>query len=293
MYDYILLIRAEAIDMTTKNNGMLGKLLVTKFVVVMAICMFMTGCGKNTTPTTNTVPSDVSDNTSVTEARDYTVDENMTLTRDGDYIIFGHYEQDGDESNGPEPIEWEIVSEENGKTLLLSRYILDRQQYNTDLADVTWEICSLRTWLNNDFMNKAFNENEQNQILTVTNINSDNVYYGTEGGNDTEDKVFCLSLEELHDNYEFEDWNEDRREGKCQALATEVTKYAGYQGVYIYDLNNCGSWLLRSPGRYSDRSANVGETGVVSSYGGEVNRPLGDGVRPAIYLSSSLIPKNG
>ncbi|MCR5119544.1 MAG: zinc-ribbon domain-containing protein, partial [Lachnospiraceae bacterium] len=41
------------------------------------------------------------------------------------YIVFGAYEQDGDESNGPEPIEWEIL-EENGKgTFLVSRYVLD------------------------------------------------------------------------------------------------------------------------------------------------------------------------
>ena len=223
-----------------------------------------------------------------------TVDEVMkkeTLTRDGDYIVFGHYEQDGNESNGPEPIEWEIVSEEGDRTLLMSRYILDRQRYNTELADVTWETCSLRSWLNNDFYNAAFNDLEKILIITVMNSNADNVFYGTDGGNDTEDKVFCLSLEELHDNYIFEEWNEERREGTCRILATEVTRYAAHQGVYVYDKNGCGSWLLRSAGSYPNRSANVGDLGQVSSYGGEVNRPLGDGVRPAIYISSSLIPQ--
>ena len=32
------------------------------------------------------------------------------INEDG-YLVFGTYEQDGDESNGPEPIEWEILDE--------------------------------------------------------------------------------------------------------------------------------------------------------------------------------------
>ena len=112
------------------------------------------------------------------ESVETVVENTEVLIREGDYIVFGRYEQDGDLSNGPEPIEWEIVAEENGRMLLISRYILDCQPYNTELEDVTWETCSLRAWLNDYFYNTAFNSVEQNRILSVTLSNPDNAYYG-------------------------------------------------------------------------------------------------------------------
>ena len=50
----------------------------------------------------------------------------------GNTVVFGNYEQDNDTSNGKEPIEWIIISEENDRRLLVSKYILDVQPFNTD-----------------------------------------------------------------------------------------------------------------------------------------------------------------
>lgn len=221
-----------------------------------------------------------------------------------EYIEFGRYEQDGDVSNGPEPIEWEVVSEEEGRILLISRFILDCQPYNTEDTEVTWESCSLREWLNNDFYNAAFDESEQNQILTVILSNPDNAEFETEGGNDTEDKVFCLSVEEIFDNYEYDFW--DGEYGYFQELVTEVTQYAIDQGVFNELITseyytdyweslgytedtvglNCGSWWLRSPGDNNEYAA-------YGCYDGSVGWGLfgsalvseAYGVRPAIYLN--------
>lgn len=87
-------------------------------------------------------------------------DDILPYEQDG-YIIFGVYEQDGDLTNGPEPIEWEVLGTDSNGTLLVSRYILDCQPYNTEYVDVTWETCSLRAWLNDDFLNTAFTPFEQ------------------------------------------------------------------------------------------------------------------------------------
>ncbi len=209
----------------------------------------------------------------------------------GGYIIFGHYEQDGDESNGPEPIEWEIVSEEEDRILLVSRYILINQPFNIEHTNVTWETCSLRAWLNEDFYNSAFSELEQEQVLTVTNTNPDNAYWGTDGGNDTEDRVFCLSVEEILDYYNFETWDEAIQYGNCQALSTEVTQYAQDCGAFSSDEG--GFWWLRTLGENGcyavvvDYYGNSGwyYYGNVSDISDELIGGDYVGVRPAIYLS--------
>lgn len=94
------------------------------------------------------------------------------------------------------PIEWLVLARDGNKALLISRYGLDAQKYNTINTGVTWEKCTLRTWLNNAFYNKAFNSAEQTAIL-ITNVdNSKNQCYSgwsTSGGNNTQDKVFLLS----------------------------------------------------------------------------------------------------
>ena len=51
--------------------------------------------------------------------------EDDRIPKAGDHIFFGHYEQDNDLNNGPEPIEWRILEVKGDKILLLSEYILD------------------------------------------------------------------------------------------------------------------------------------------------------------------------
>lgn len=81
---------------------------------------------------------------SPSEETEESLPQPVTYQRDGEYIVFGSYEQDGDTGNGPEPIYWEVVSEENGRMLVVSRYILDFQHYNNSKSHVTWEECTLR-----------------------------------------------------------------------------------------------------------------------------------------------------
>lgn len=49
---------------------------------------------------------------------------------EGKEVTFGHYEQDGNVQNGKEDIVWEVIKTEDGKALLLSKYILDCHSYN-------------------------------------------------------------------------------------------------------------------------------------------------------------------
>ena len=86
----------------------------------------------------------------------------------GDTLVFGTYEQDNDTTNGKEDIEWLVLTKENNKILVVSDKALDCKPYNQSRDYVTWETCSLRNWLNNDFINAAFTAEERAMIPTVT-----------------------------------------------------------------------------------------------------------------------------
>ena len=122
-----------------------------------------------------------------------------TSVNDIDTITFGSYPQSDVTGKTKEPIEWIVLDrdEENKKALLLSKYILDCKPYNDEYKEVTWETCSLRKWLNRDFYNIAFNDSDKIYITLTSLINNDNVDYGSNGGNNTSDNVFLLSIDEI------------------------------------------------------------------------------------------------
>ena len=146
----------------------------------------------------------------------------------GEYVEFGRYEIDGDESNGAEPIEWEVLEIDANRALLISRYVLDCKPYNEEMEDVTWESCSLRKWLNEDFYDMAFTEDEKACIPTVTLTNPDDTFEATSGvgGKDTKDKVFILSTDDIRKYYPYSSWIEEETCGYSQALITDATPFA-------------------------------------------------------------------
>ena len=90
------------------------------------------------------------------------------------------------------------------KPFLLSDVILDKQAYNENDEYITWKESSLRAWLNDKFMNRAFSDEEKEKINITEIINQDNPVYGTEGGNNTFDKIFLLSLSEVSEQQDGE-----------------------------------------------------------------------------------------
>ena len=114
----------------------------------------------------------------------------------GDIIEFGSYEQDNNPSNGPEPIEWQVLDVTGGDLLLMSVYGLDTKPYNDSYRWVTWKESTIRQWLNGEFFRTAFTREEQVLIKKEPLTTADNPAYGTSGGGVAKDKVFLLSLEE-------------------------------------------------------------------------------------------------
>ena len=195
----------------------------------------------------------------------------------GDIITFGRY-QKGDTPYDVSGIEWHVLDKENDLILILSKYALDCKKYNDVCKEVTWEDCTLRKWLNSQFIRDAFTDDEEELIATVTLENESNSGYGTHGGNDTQDKVFLLSFKEI--NRYFHNYNSKKCVPTC---------YAIYRGVWTSNIKTKDDeqtcwWWLRSPGDYQDCAGRVHDFGGVIYYGGKVDLDNG-GVRPAMWLN--------
>ena len=96
-----------------------------------------------------------------------------------------------------EPLQWRVLSNTNGELFVMADKILASRAYNQVYTGVTWETCTMRSWLNDDFYNTAFNSTERAKIKTSTVVNAINPWYGTAGGNNTNDKLFLLSYSEV------------------------------------------------------------------------------------------------
>lgn len=213
----------------------------------------------------------------------------------GDIITFGHYEQDHDYTNGMEDIEWIVLDTNENGMLLLSRYAIDYGIYNDTYFDTTWETSPIRSWMNFQFCNRAFSSEEQERILTTTVSNPDNPDSGSEGGNDTQDRVFFLSVEEMETYFGHGDDLEHAFYTTNSYAMAEATNEARYDGVFAYEdfsnhnennrsiLSNC-YWWLRTPGDDNRRVATVGPDGIVNEFGDGVDY-YRNGIRPALWLS--------
>lgn len=250
---------------------------IVAMLLSVAMLISFASCGGNES---NENENNDSAGTSSNNDSDMNNDKISTLGKNskvGDYVAFGSYEQDGDTSNGKETIEWLVLDVQDGKALIISKYALDCKPYNEAGADVTWETCTLRTWLNNDFYETAFSDSEKNEISTTNVASENNPNYDTEAGNSTQDKVFLLSIGEA------EKYFSSGNERMCKP-----TQYAVTQGIWqcdepgkSYD-DNC-YWWIRTPGylQYMTSYVDYFEGGFsddsasISIYG----------VRPALWVN--------
>ena len=201
-----------------------------------------------------------------------------------DCIYFGNYYQSN--SSTKEPIKWRVLSVDGNDAFLLADQNLDDKPYNEEYTDVTWATCTLRTWLNDTFLNTAFTSAEQAAIKNTTVVNDDNPYTGTEGGENTTDKVYLLSIAEASNtaygfNGEFRTASETR-EAKNTAYAKERGAWTSTSTEYEGD----GYWWLRSSGYSGYDASDVGYIGYGNARGGSVYN-VNDAVRPVFHLNLS------
>ena len=174
--------------------------------------------------------------------------------------------------------DWRVLDIQNNQALLLSESILEKRLYNDKKTDITWENCTLRNYLNNDFYNKL-TDSDKGRIVKKTIPNKDNQWYGTSGGKDTPDHIFLLSLEEVvqyfGDSGQLKNKNPNNKyliddEYNEKRIAKDTSGAAAW-------------WWLRSPGGNTRIAADVNEGGFVFMSGDGVS--ASGGVRPALWLN--------
>lgn len=244
-----------------------------------------------------------------------------------DCVYFGSYPQSSDGKGGfkVEPIKWRVLSVNGNDAFLVSDRVLDMKgpwdlHAQPQPNEVTWENYCIRTWLNDEFYNTAFNVAEKNSVKTSTVVNKDNEVYGISGGNTTYDKVYLLSADEVTNQaygflprynipecgkfYEFTNWTRT-------AVATDyaisrhviVKSYEEYCGGP--DTNNVSPYWLRTPstcrhtsfmwddGLCVNYDGGTGESSYYSEsewYGGSEDGSGNEfcfGIRPVIHIDLS------
>lgn len=198
--------------------------------------------------------------------------EKMANPQIGSVLFLGKYQIDSDKENGTEDIEWLILDIKDGRALVVSKYALDIKTLHGDHVNVTWEECALRTWLNGEFFEAAFDQTEKERIPIVAVPAHAVPDSKTTPGNETQDRIFLLSYEEAMTYFASD---EDRQ---CPPTA-----YSAENGAYVSSgTENCW-WWLRTPGFYQSSFMCVSSDGSINEFGIGVNREKGT-VRPAMWI---------
>jgi hypothetical protein len=206
-----------------------------------------------------------------------------------DTITLGNY--------GGQDIIWRVLAVENGKALVITEDIIDLRPYNKEYEVITWEQCTLRKWLNSDFFSAAFSSTEGSNIAKTTLPNPANPDFDRDGGPDTADQVFLLSLDEANRYFKSDT---DRRAcvNLSETLFNDVVNRldeVGYNADMGRDDAALSStkaangqfypWWLRSPGGGVHMAACVMDPGYVNPLEFNVNAYIYGGVRPALWLN--------
>ncbi|MCL2378739.1 MAG: DUF6273 domain-containing protein [Defluviitaleaceae bacterium] len=193
----------------------------------------------------------------------------------GDIIRFGRYD-------------WRVLEVSNmpgrgmGKralilkeTMLAERRFNDKSTFGGLFNTASWDECSLRRYLNEDFYN-SFSNKDQSRILETHVVTSDNPHRSFlrtfnpgagKGGKDTIDKIFLLSIDEIMKHLELS----KRTQGEEMDLDD------------VDDLDNLDYWWLRTTGTTRGavtfvykHDTQISVTGMPADHG--------IGVRPAMWI---------
>ncbi len=198
-----------------------------------------------------------------------------------------------------EPLRWRVL--DAGEGLVMCENIIDSQAYSNIIYSKSGSGCynnsscttyannyatsSIREWLNDDFYNISFTNNEKSQIGIKTLNNSCwSSSYPEYDSVTTNDKIFLLSFDEvINSEYGFSSlYYEDD-----MARITQGTDYAKCQGLDVNkesSYRGASRWWLRSSGRTSNIACVVYERGHIYDDCTYVDHTE-YGIRPALCLN--------
>ena len=237
--------------------------------------------------------------------------EDLAPVQTGDYLVFGRYDQDGNQHNGLEPLDWQVLDVKDGKAMIISRHGLTVRMYDDSVPFPTWAKSEVRAWLNSTFLDATFTAEEQACIDVTRVVTPDNSlwveyrkatnrkYEVVSDGSEVYDKLFLLSTEEVLQLCGLSTIQEqkDSTEAKNMMKATP-TKHAEYEGAFVYrgglaeyKLNGegCCWWMLRSPGHLSNHLAYIGTGGNLNSFHYTDVHRLEVCLRPACWVDLTTL----
>ncbi|MDF2686986.1 MAG: hypothetical protein K0S55_2169 [Clostridia bacterium] len=187
--------------------------------------------------------------------------------------------------------DWLVLDKQNGKALILSETVTEFRRYHHTNTNITWAECELRGYLNDEFYN-TFNENEKSRIIKTKVTTPTQLWHGTDGGKDTDDYIFLLSVQEVVKYFGDSGDMEARKgwwarmEGYWLGNGFGQVLFDKYNNTRIAkNVNgNKETWWLRSPGRLNIFAMAVGTDGALGFTGHGIDH-TNKTVRPAMWIS--------
>ena len=196
----------------------------------------------------------------------------------GDKFLFGNYE-------------WKVLDIQGDRALAVTEYIIEQRPYHDVYKETTWADCAMRKYLNGEFYDR-FSENDKSRICPVVNKNADNQWYGTTGGENTQDYIFLLSMEEIVCQY-FGDSSErlfNPRKNQRYWFERKDDNNSKRIAKLENNKKQVWWWWTRTPGRvgvkavYIHGDGNIGIQGNNILKGNVADGKCTGGVRPALWL---------
>lgn len=168
------------------------------------------------------------------------------------------------------PIDWLVLEDNDYYLFVVSKESVISKPYSAEYED-TWESSDIRKWLNEDFLNLAFDDYEKKLILDVNNTTFYRSYHEfPEALENTLDKIFLLDYDTFEKHFT-----------TMESTITEQSRYAIDTLKEAIGVDFKNDWWLRNGGDL--RNARL-IRGNGFSEGCISNRTVA-GIRPAMYIS--------
>ncbi len=191
----------------------------------------------------------------------------------GMIIPLGKYQQEI--AGNPQDIRWLVLEVQGNKALILSIDCIEAKPFDELYEEISsWHSCTLRKWLNYDFICTAFSDKEKAMLLK-SKISCDGTMQ-----NATEDYVFLLSKKEVERYFPCV--------GDRKAYTTPHAISNGADADASEGFS--GPWWLRSKGKYDAAMEIVTSSGDFHNYLSAFN---GVSVRPAIWIDIEKYANEG
>ena len=187
-------------------------------------------------------------------------------------------------------LDWLVLDIQDGKALVISEKVLSQRPWHYEQRLLTWEPSDIRRYLNGTFFDNTFTEEEKAFIVETRVVNNMNPWFGSAGvGEDTMDRVFLLSLEEVVQYFGDSGILSEMAGQPVVVLSNYVItdEYNYARATTAIEDDIVRWWWLRTPGRAVNSlvdasAAAITGGGDIIVYG--IYLVTEGGVRPALWL---------